>query len=378
MDRFHRVSAALIGLSVPILGLSPIIGTVLALAGLALRKSTRRFPAETPLLVLGAAFMTSALVNSSHLVPGLIHVGIGGLFVGVIYLAVTRMTIQDAIALMRGFLVLVALQIPYSIYQVFSQGLTRAHGTMFHSNQLGFVAAFSLAVFLSWAVRESSKTTRIMAGLGALSSVGLIGLSGSRSAMIAAVFVCVLTGLRPMIGRRSRKIVISSVAGSLVIIGILVSIVGLPGTRQINSSANFLDPAGRSSLWATATTMIAHRPVLGFGPAGWLGDAEQFEPQLRTDRVPHPHNFFLELAVYAGVSSVFAFGWLFGGIARSLIQRPADPFAQLGLSVLLVVGICIATDSVLSRVENVMLLVMMLGMAGANSQPAGLRKSNHI
>lgn len=366
MAGIDRVSTVLIGLAVAVVGFAPVGGAVIALFGLLLRQSKRAFPAAPSLLVLGAALTTSALVNSSDLITAVLSIGVVAVLLTVIYLGTTRITKRDAASLLAGSAVLLLVQLFFALNQILGQGLTRAHGTTFHANQLGFLAALMLPLYVSWAFRSQFAVSRIFAGLGALTGFTLIGLSGSRSALVSALLASLLIVLMQIIQKPSRRALVNYVAPGLVGVGLVIAALGV---SSIRSTDGLLDPAGRAGLWETALVMVSDRPVLGYGPGGWLEFAELFEPQLRTDRVPHPHNLLLELSVLGGLSTMFAFVWLFSALARSVIELSTPACVQFGLAVCLVVLVCTTTDSVLTRIENLLLFVMMLGLASAHRKP---------
>ncbi|MBW4467334.1 MAG: O-antigen ligase family protein [Pegethrix bostrychoides GSE-TBD4-15B] len=145
--------------------------------------------------------------------------------------------------------------------------------------------------------------------------------SGSRNGLLVAfsqllIFSLFTSASRIMLG--------------LGAVGLLSAAVGLGvGGRNLNQIDWASDP--RLGVWHFALDLLAQRPWLGWG----LGNFKlQYPPGLipEYEYIAHPHNFWLLLAVEAGIPVLLLFCWLVGRICvRALQQLKTAPPAERAL-----------------------------------------------
>jgi hypothetical protein len=107
---------------------------------------------------------------------------------------------------------------------------------------------------------------------------------------------------------------------------------------------------GRVRMWGATASMIARRPLLGWGPARFAVSYPPFQRDyLRargesavTDLTDHPHNEYLHLAAEAGVPASLALLAVFGVAVAEAAARRASAAAAAALVALAVHG-CVDT-----------------------------------
>lgn len=210
---------------------------------------------------------------------------------------------------------------------------------------LGLVLYYALRRNSSLSNRLSDPSSGAMRWRVPLLYIGtfscLLGIfaSGSRNGLIVAVVQLLIMSL---FTKASRLILVAGAVGvaSLVAGAVWLGI----GGRSLAITGWANDP--RVGVWKFALGLLAQRPWLGWG----LGNFKlQYPPGLIPDYqyIAHPHNFWLLLAVEAGLPTMILFTWLVGRIyyraVRQLWARVGQPIDQaVLLAYLLSFAGCIA------------------------------------
>jgi O-antigen ligase len=172
------------------------------------------------------------------------------------------------------------------------------------------------------------KTLLILLHVGTFSCLLGIFASGSRNGLIVAVSQLLVFSL---FTKASRAILLAGLAGlAALVTG--AAVLGIGGrSLSVVDWAN--DP--RVGVWQFGLDLLRQRPWLGWG----LGNFKlQYPPGLvpEYDYIAHPHNFWLLLAVEAGIPVLLLFTGLVGRICyRSMRQLLAESFKFPNQAILL-------------------------------------------
>lgn len=206
-----------------------------------------------------------------------------------------------------------------------------------HFGYQGFFGA-SAAVAMTLVDRRL-RASGVLLAMAAL--FGII-MFGSRGALLAwLLFVLAVIGLGP--DRRTATLVCLLVTSGALALAVVADQNDwmnthslLDRTRIPNGDTNsMLYVQNRIGIWMDSLATIAQRPVLGFGPNGFVisgccnGDVAQ------------PHNSILQLLLEFGVAGFAAFAWaaisLFGPRMRELVlqtaRRKRDPVHAAALAI---------------------------------------------
>lgn len=163
------------------------------------------------------------------------------------------------------------------------------------------------------------KALVILLYIGTFSCLLGIFASGSRNGLIVAVSQLLVFSL---FTKASRVILIAGLVGSAAIVT-GAAWLGIGG-RSLSVASWADDP--RVGVWRFALDLLEQRPWLGWG----LGNFKlQYPPGLIPEYkyIAHPHNFWLLLAVEAGIPVMILFTWFVGRICyRAVRQLIAEPF----------------------------------------------------
>lgn len=149
--------------------------------------------------------------------------------------------------------------------------------------------------------------------IGTFSCLLGIFASGSRNGLIVAVVQLLVLSL---FTKASRLIL---VAGAVGVVSLVAGAAWLGIGGRSLAIADWADDP-RVGVWKFALGLLAQRPWLGWG----LGNFKlQYPPGLIPDYqyIAHPHNFWLLLAVEAGIPTMILFTWFVGRICYRAVQQ---------------------------------------------------------
>jgi O-antigen ligase len=214
-------------------------------------------------------------------------------------------------------------------------------GVFTHKNVLGqqlVIAAILLP--LAWQARL---IPRPAAALGLLLVVAFAVPTGSATSL---VILLLLLGLKPLLSLLGLPR--GAAAAGVLLLVTLSALLALAAVLALEPLLGLLGRdltfTGRTGLWAYVVSMIAHRPLLGYGYTVFFdlpSVAHYLQAALRWD-IPNAHNGYLETWLGLGLPGVLlATGFLAGGLLQSLRQLAgatplAARFAFLFLAVYLV------------------------------------------
>lgn len=230
-------------------------------------------------------------------------------------------------ALRRALAVVVGSGTALAIVLAFQQ-LTTQHAWVFGSTGYSITAlAPIIPLAAGLGATASGRMRWAWTAAAATVAVALGALSGTTMGSLAAVFgvvvaIAALPGSPPRMLRR-----LATVLAAMMAVGLLVATVPAVSGAWVNpDSMERLgrNVQGRAYMWQGAQAMVAERPLLGFGPAGYRLAAAEYLPaealQFGSDRPndidpavyspQSPHSLVWDIATRLGMVGLIAFAIL--------------------------------------------------------------------
>lgn len=309
--------------------------------------------AITASLLAGGSVVSVVLYDLFSQMPLVQWLAFPLVFVLAAGLVIRRSSIQTGLTIIVGLGVVLVTTIAVLQYY------TNAYG-VFGSSAYSTTALTPLIpVASALAVSRTGWQRTALYGAAAYIAVVLGLFAGSTMATVAAVFsVAVTIAAHPFVAptaTREGALALRLVrSGSLAVAGILAvgllfaQVPVLSGSIVNDDSLGRFDKniVSRAYLWQGAQSMVAERPVLGFGPSGYRVNAVrylppetlQFGPDLAGNIDPtvyspqSPHSVVWEIATRLGVVGLIAFGALFvlwGIVLAEKVRVRETPAAEL-------------------------------------------------
>lgn len=192
----------------------------------------------------------------------------------------------------------------------------RAVGFTSHPNHFGLVCALGVGLGLGLAM-SSARRARLAAVSGVVLLMTGVGLSGSRSAIIA---LAVTIGLTAVLTRRFRFLLVTGAVVVLALVAVILGVVHVPESNTLSrlggGGGSSLSDAGRKQLAAEAVAIISRHPATGEG----------FE------FAQAAHNIYLQVLVVGGPLALVGFLFVGGLLIRAGVrasraarERPDGP-----------------------------------------------------
>ena len=187
--------------------------------------------------------------------------------------------------------------------------IVRPPGTIGHADYLGSYLVFVLFLGGSLWTREPDVRWRILGVANAALCAFAIVLSGTRSAILAAVCGCGMLAFRyrPSLKKTAAGLAIVLVAFA----GFYYSPLGLKLRGRTRWYVEDSTGGARLRLWRDSLNMAAHRPAFGWGPETFGGSFPTYESQELARAYPDfyhesPHNIFVEALTDQGLLGLAA------------------------------------------------------------------------
>ena len=190
--------------------------------------------------------------------------------------------------------------------------------TMFASINTGaplLVLAAPLALATAWRTR----TNRAVWWTAAAVLPGALYLNGTRTAILAGIFVAGAGALRMAHQRGGARALAATIAG-IVAAGAVAA--AITANRYADARHFFFSSRARVAIADEAAQLVAGEPAFGHGIGQYAREAR------RRDMQRNPHNHYLLVAAELGVVGAGVFVWLLAAIAwpmaKGLRSRPSD------------------------------------------------------
>ena len=233
-----------------------------------------------------------------------------GLFCGAVWVGERERT-------MAAFVVGCALAAVEALFQAMTHALPRADGNLGQPNLLGALLAMAVPLALDMAWRRSrparftghrprwTPEARAWLALAVVCGGGL-AVSTSRSGWLGALAgICVLA----VFAARPKQLP-GALAATALALAIAAGLVLISPLRNLNS-----DPPGfRLGIWRDSISVIAERPVTGWGPdtMGLVFGRHQTADWVAGSNIDRAHSMPLDLTATQGMLGLAACAWLFG------------------------------------------------------------------
>jgi O-antigen ligase len=243
---------------------------------------------------------------------------------------------NQAIVLIRAIVGWIFVQFPVAVAQVVNDGavlgrwaseseygfrridgMLGASGTVLFANVLGTACALA-ATFLvvALAQHEMRKTDQLLCGVAIAAASAMVGLSLSRSAIVAHVIIAITTSVSP--DRRKLAPVVATMLFSLAV-SMVVRSDGWVARGQASVAGVETAGSGRMALNRQAIAVYKTKPVTGVGFGNYETTVSS-EPEIEALSTEHllVHNFALYVLATGGVvgslaAVVVGLGILFAG-----------------------------------------------------------------
>ncbi|MBX3143691.1 MAG: O-antigen ligase family protein [Trueperaceae bacterium] len=292
-----------------------------------------------------------------------------------------RLRVDAWQSIATGFAIGVGANLVMALLGSGSGPILPIRGFAAHQNTLGALVALATPFVLALAVTRGG-AARV---LGFVACLSALGLTGSRSALIAlaaSVLVLALLGLAPGSGRgasptRFARIWFVAGVGALLLVGFVWWAVRQPTPDEVTGLT------GRETIWGVAAEMVLERPLFGHGPRAWADNVARFEPSLSALRTPHPHNGLLTLALEVGLFGLCYTAFYVAALAAGLLAdaRRRGGVAAAACAVFTAFLAVNLTDSFVTDLRFVLIVMMVWASAAATlpppSAPGTDRKRSH-
>jgi exopolysaccharide production protein ExoQ len=235
-----------------------------------------------------------------------------------------RLTLAEQLKLFRwalriaaGLSVALLVVAPHAAISTGADGSV-LRGIFLHKNHLG--ATMALGALMEWCYSETTRAANLIRRLSLFLYLVLLVLSNSMTSVVAfAATLIVLYAFRLLHGRLSLPlpvVVMLILLGAVITMGIQSSVTELLGRSS--------DLTGRTELWSFTWSMIAKRPLFGYGLSGfWMGASEEsvsLQTQLGWTPV-YSHNGYLEILLSLGFVGMMLFLIALGTGIRRVLSR---------------------------------------------------------
>lgn len=317
------------------------VAAAVACAFIALTAGTRaRFLAgvRSPIAIATGAFAAVpilALVTSLDVRASVLgeYPGYTGLVTGAAWLVIAAAAMcvsPERLRIASGRAVSVALAAVgfYALLQRFgvqpirlgdTLDLARTGSLLGNAANLGVWIAIAVPLALDRVRAEERSVWRSVAAAAAASGVLASAFTGSRGGWIGLCAGLVMWWLvtrrqKPAGGRATVRepgvVVIAAAVVALLIVGIAVT--PSSASRLVGGGTASATGRGRLAVWSATITLVAKRPVLGWGVAAFgrafprYATVATLDPTGRTDALDDPHNLELSVAASSGLAGVVA------------------------------------------------------------------------
>jgi exopolysaccharide production protein ExoQ len=281
-----------------------------------------------PILMISASFIWSVdsfrtLYQSIVLTAALVC----GLYLSIAYRR------RELVSLVSNALgIVIAINVVAAIAGV-NSGPKQTTGFFEHKNILGPVAAIALILFLA---RIASGERHRLVWLGTAATGIALFMSGSRTSQCAA-FIVLMVAAFVAVRRQSQAAALAFTPPILAMFAVVLRIAG--GTEAIfEAGGKSSDLTGRTDIWATVASLIAERPIAGWGYVAYWRDegfANGGRSGFQEFGLRSAHNGYLEAALGAGLLAgalvaICLLTLTVRGYRRSTISSPRASDVALG------------------------------------------------
>jgi exopolysaccharide production protein ExoQ len=281
----------------------------------------RRNPAVVAISVLG--FVSVFWAESPDIVLRR-AIAIGGTTLFGVVIAI-RLTFAEQLRLFRWTnrliaalsLALMAVS-PHSVIATVGEGWA-IRGVFIHKNHAG--AAMALGFLMEWYFKETSARAKLLRRISLFVFFVFLVAANSATSLVAVIATILVVSCFNFLHVRC-KIPLQLIF-ALVLIGSGTALALQDVALQ--ALGRNTDLTGRTELWAFVFSMIAKRPLLGYGLSGfWMGASEEtLDAQKFLGWNPiYAHNGYLEIALSLGIVGLLLVLFIIGTGLKRVLANP--------------------------------------------------------
>jgi len=312
----YSILSAAIGISIPVIG-GGLLFLVAALCVMHVRnRLSVVYAPVAPLLACALSLlMIQVLVHGESLAEASVRSFVTWTL-GLLVIQPLRLR-PGFVHRMARFLLAIAIAIvPYLTFSAI--GVERAKiglevgGNLSHSGGLAEWSGFLAVYFAVLGAEHSRFTGRALAWLIAVGCVFVVGLTVSRSVLIATG-LAVVVGLRRVLKRGVAALFL------LIVVAAAASVSGIFEQTVVHYEERGAEDTGRTGLWPVVVRRFVNSPLVGVGVSRLAT-----QPADRDEPIATPHNSFLYLALASGLlPPLFFIAFWIQAFRRSLSNPPA-------------------------------------------------------
>jgi O-antigen ligase len=244
----------------------------------------------------------------------------------------------------------------------------RFQGLWTHPNTMGSICMISYPVLL-WKYSRCNPIKKALISVLIIVLGSMHFLTGSR-----ASFVATFLGIFVWLFVQKKKVKLMLLSGMIIILSLLI-IQFKPSSFHREEGAKFTDLTGRETLWYGSYTLLAERPILGFGYGveGKIWEDPRFYESKLTlwsgSAKTSLHNGYLSIAIGLGII-IFIF-WLIMIIIpfRRSMSLPLNDFKVFAFTIMIMCMVLNLFESVLTDTSSLAAILFWIVWVLAGKLP---------
>jgi len=264
-------------------------------------------------------------------------------------LAAAASSVADARRLVgRGMTVALCVAGAYAVLQrlgldplpasaAFDSG--RSASVLGNAANLGAYVALALPLVGDRVLGDESKRWRTIAWFGVVLGASSGGFSGSRGAWLGVVFgLCTWFAFSFAFDRADGRRVAGLVVVLAAVLALSIVLTPVAAERATGGGTASSTVLGRLAVWRSTVPMIAERPLLGRGPAGYgrahtaYASPEEIDPRGRMEALEDPHNLVLSAGANYGIPGILGLAAIAGLAIQEVWRARRGPNAAWAAS----------------------------------------------
>jgi exopolysaccharide production protein ExoQ len=251
-------------------------------------------------------------------------VAIGGTTLFGVVIAI-RLTFAEQLRLFRWTNRLIAVSCvalmavsPHSVLAAVGDGWA-IRGIFIHKNHAG--AAMALGFLMEWYFKETSARARLLRRIALVVFFVFLVASNSATSLVAVIATVIVVSCFNFLHVRCKIPLPLIFAFVLIGSGTALALQDV----AIQMLGRNSDLTGRTELWAFVVSMIAKRPLFGYGLSGfWMGASEEtLDAQKLLGWNPiYAHNGYLEIALSLGLVGLLLVLYIIGTGLKRVLANP--------------------------------------------------------
>lgn len=260
---------------------------------------------------------------------------------------------------------------------------SQGHGTLSNSTYLGAVIVLMLPIAAADVPERPSQAVRIWRGGAIVAGIATLAASGSRVALAASLIWLAWQGIRSLRSVTAR-VKLWLLVGAAALTAALAYLAERFAPAEMTPGSVAFSLADRFALWQPALDATLRRPVVGWGPDGFVAGAPRVMTASAVRINPNlglvsadPHQLLLWVLVSTGFVGFALFAWVVFEMVRNWwLQRGATPSASPLIWAVALYGLVVMTAP--APIQTLPLLLLVLGASLRVEKPRSALAENPI